>query len=79
MVTIIIKIDTCTSTRRICFPNLMIFSSMASLNGSGLSDTNSLISYHRFENLPSVLNPARKFARLTAVTLTALHCVGKYL
>lgn len=69
MVTIIIKIDTCTSTRRICFPNLMIFSSMASLNGSGLPDTSSLISYHRFENLPSGLNPVRKFARLTTVTL----------
>ena len=35
MVTMIIRIDTCTSTRRICFPSFMIFPSMASLNGSG--------------------------------------------
>ena len=79
MVTIIIKIDTCTSTRRICFPNLMIFSSMASLNGSGLPDTSSLISYHRFENLPSGLNPVRKFAPDRCDSQTALLCVGKYL
>ena len=58
MVTMIIRIDTCTSTRRICFPNFMIFPSMASLNGSGLSDACSLISYHRLESLPSGLGPA---------------------